>query len=563
MSLIQMSVSGAVMILIIVVLRAVFLQKLPKRTFLILWGIVLVRLLIPYSVPASFSVYSMLDKIDTAEQISENITIPAMSQLPDFSAINTAAQAAENTSDVDNQTSVTLNTTVDFLAIGWPAGFLAFAIFFTISYIKCLRRFNESLPVENNEYIDQWLGEHRLLRKISVRQSDMISTPLTYGLLRPVILLPKKFVQDKTPDLKELKYVLYHEYLHIRRFDAVFKLLLTAALCVHWFDPMVWVMYIIANRDIEISCDEGVVRMLGENEKTDYAMALIRMEEKKVSSAPLITHFNKNSTKERIVNIMKFKKTTALAIISAAFLTLGTTAAFATSAKTDKSEEPTQQINSIDEPKGGQSVGNDDQEIIPNGLPDYVPGTVPSVAEQLKDMLLNYPDPMDRLTILYKALDMGLTVDDFADVELTDDEIAVLKGEIPKSWWREEPGCTLRAETTPEGRRVMTADGEADSGEVVNKSNSTVNAKEIYEVPYTDAFGIIWETVPVILKRVEGENGEEFDEWIGEKPDSSCWIEVYGNELRFYPFPPGATNAPAEEIPYTHEEVYDDCIIRW
>ena len=109
----------------------------------------------------------------------------------------------------------------------------------------------------------------------------------------------------------------------------------------------------------------------------------------------------------------------------------------------------------------------------------------------------------------------------------------------------------------------MTADGEADSSEMVNKSNSTVNANEIYEVPYTDAFGIIWETVPVILRRVEGENGEEFDEWIGEKPDSSCWLQVYDTEIRFYPFPTGASNKPAEEIPYTHEEVYDDCIIRW
>lgn len=76
-----------------------------------------------------------------------------------------------------------------------------------------------------------------------------------------MILLPKKIAQDSSDDLK---YVLSHEYIHIRRFDLVFKLVLTAALCVHWFDPLVWVMYVIANRDIEISCDEAVVRMFGE-----------------------------------------------------------------------------------------------------------------------------------------------------------------------------------------------------------------------------------------------------------------------------------------------------------
>ena len=464
MSLIQMSVSGAVMILVTIVLRALFLHKLPKRTFTVLWGIIMVRLLVPYSLPSIFSAYSLLEKAEAVKPAPTNITMPPM---PDFSGINTVQ--IPQTTPVDIPTTEALTTTVDLLTAVWLAGFLILSVFFALSYIRCIKKFGESLPVED-EFISQWLGGHRPLRKISVRQSDMISTPLTYGVFRPVILLPKKLLQDKTEDLK---YVLSHEYLHIRRFDAVFKIFLTAALCVHWFNPLMWVMYVIANRDIEISCDEGVVRMLGEGEKTDYAMALIRMEEKKSSAAPLITHFNKNSIKERIVNIMKFKKTTALAIISAAFLTLGTTAAFATSAKTDKSEKPPQQdyLYWVSDCKAGDPSLNNDQESIPNGLPDYVPGEHETLEEQFKDILLELTDPEQRLNAIYKAAQMGLTPDDFADIELSDDEIAVLKGEVPPSWWRgNEP---------PAGRRVMTKDGEADSSEMINKSDTSDTSEKL------------------------------------------------------------------------------------
>ena len=476
MSLIQMSVSGAVMILVTIVLRALFLHRLPKKTFTVLWSVVMVRLLVPYSLSSPFSAYSLLERAEVAEQVPANIIIPPM---PDFSAVNTTQTT--QTTGVDIPTTEALTTTVDLLTAVWLAGVLVFSLFFAISYIRCLNKFGESLPVED-EFISQWLNDHKLFRIISVRQSDMIGAPLTYGIFRPVILLPKKLLQDKTPDLKELKYVLSHEYLHIRRFDAVFKLFLTAALCVHWFNPLMWVMFVIANRDIEISCDEGVVRMLGEDEKTDYAMALIRMEEKKSAAAPLVTHFNKNSIKERIVNIMKFKKTTALALISAAFITLGTTAAFATSAKTEKSEEPPQQdyLYWVSDCKAGDPSLNNDQEIIPNGVADYVPGEHETLEEQFKDILLELTDPEQRMNAIYKAAQMGLTADDFADIELSDDELTVLNGEVPQSWWREEPDGVF-------WRRVTTADG----GTSDNLPPAYITPEDDPRLQYMDLSGLI------------------------------------------------------------------------
>ena len=119
----------------------------------------------------------------------------------------------------------------------WAAGLVLCAAFFAVAYWRCGREFRTSLPVER-EFARQWLAAHPLRRKIAIRQSDRISSPLSFGILRPVILLPKK--TDWT-DEEALRYVLEHEFVHIRRFDCVGKLLLIAAACVHWFNPLVCV----------------------------------------------------------------------------------------------------------------------------------------------------------------------------------------------------------------------------------------------------------------------------------------------------------------------------------
>ncbi len=352
MTLLQMSVSGAVMILVIVVIRALLLHKLPKKAFLFLWGVVLVRLLIPYTLPCPFSAYSLLSEIGAPEisQAAGNITAPptgnaTLPPLTDIAPGNPAPFQPDLSTDSAPAPEVPPENGLPF-DIGtavWIAGMAACAVFFAVSYIKCRIRFRESLPAESPR-ISEWLSEHRLRRRISVRQSDRIAAPLTYGVFRPVILLPKNY-EKIDPD--DLRFVLAHEYVHIRRFDAVFKILLTAAVCVHWFNPLVWAMYVIANKDIEISCDEAVITTLGETEKKNYAMTLIRMEEIKSGFTPLISSFGKNAIKERIVTIMKFKKTTALTAAAAAFLAVGITTAFATSPQPqNEGEKP--QINSTD-----------------------------------------------------------------------------------------------------------------------------------------------------------------------------------------------------------------------
>ncbi len=322
-----MSVAGGVLILFIVVIRAVAIHRLPKTTFFVLWLIAALRLLLPLSIPLPgglpVNVASISDAVqDFAAQnfVQENEGGSSSTQAPPSFAPNVEP-------GVQFQATAQEIERVPVFVVVWLAGSLLLAAYFAISYLRSLQKFRMSLP-DNTPYVQRWLSEHRITRPLEVRSSDLISSPLTYGILRPVILLPKKF--DRS-DETALQYVLAHEYIHIRRFDAITKILFAATLCVHWFNPLVWVMYVLANRDVELSCDGCVLRMLGEKERSAYARALIRMEERKNGMSALYSHFSKNAITERIEAIMKFKKTSIAACALALVVTVGATTAFAVS----------------------------------------------------------------------------------------------------------------------------------------------------------------------------------------------------------------------------------------
>lgn len=323
MSLLQMSLSGAVMIGVIAVLRALLLHKLPKGAFLALWGVAAARLLIPFSFRSALSVYSLLGRLAAAGEAAANRPVVSLTGIaPAQSAMLAPAAAA-----------LPAAAAAMPWGIVWGMGALLCAGFFAAAYLKCRREFQASLPVED-EKARAWLREHRLRRPLEIRQSGRVSAPLTYGVFRPVILMPKTTDWD---DGDALQYVLAHELVHVRRFDAVTKLALTGTLCVHWFNPAVWLMVALANRDIELSCDEAVIRQFGERTKSAYAMTLIRMEETRGGLNPLGSHFSRNAIEERIVAMMKIKRTSLAALLAAIALVGGVTTAFATSAEEGES----------------------------------------------------------------------------------------------------------------------------------------------------------------------------------------------------------------------------------
>lgn len=317
MSLLQISSSGAVFILAVMILRAAALHRLPKITFLVLWESVLLRLVFPFAIPSRFSIYTWIRRWGSAPSLpgADAREIPAVSQMP-FPVMQ----------GMEPMPAGRASVSVWFVV--WFVGMILLASFFALSCLRCLREFQTALPVEH-DLADQWLREHPLRRPVSIKQSDRIRTPLTYGIFRPVILMPKKTDWDQA---QQLRSVLLHEYVHIRRFDLLTKLAAALVLCIHWFNPMVWVMYLFFNRDLELACDESVIRQLGGTSKAAYSRMLIHMEEAKSGLLPFCSGFGKNAVEERILSIMSAKPANLITHVSACLVTAAAVCMFATSA---------------------------------------------------------------------------------------------------------------------------------------------------------------------------------------------------------------------------------------
>lgn len=345
MSIVQMSLYGTVLTIVVMVIRALAINRLPKRTFIILWSVVLVRLLIPFEITSEYSAYSFV-RYDIGNDLAKAIeTSPQLPEAPDNSEqmqsakvsgdhILTPSSADPDSSIHMRMTNIVNNTENETIGginrgmwmIIWGIGAVLCTAFFVITYVRCRMEFGMSLPVQN-EFVAQWMKKRRFT--VRARMSDRISTPLTYKVIHPVILLPKKMEWEAA---ERLEYVLWHEYMHIRYGDNALKMFAVAALCIHWFNPFVWAMFFLLNRDIELACDESVVRRCGVGNKSTYANMLISMEAKRSGLVPLCNNFSQNAIEERVRAIMKVKKISLAAVIFAAGLVVGVTAAFATSA---------------------------------------------------------------------------------------------------------------------------------------------------------------------------------------------------------------------------------------
>lgn len=328
MSLVQMTLSGGVFILFIVVVRALALHRLPKGAFLALWEMAALRLLLPFTIPLPFSLFTPAKHLPV---VGEYLA-PGGASVPGTPAVGIPAGTPASAGIAPGEV----------MPMVWLAGVVLMAAYFIVSYVRARKRFCCSSP-DNTPAVRRWLaGGQRLHRPLEVRQSALVSSPLTYGVLRPVILLPEDMERGNETTLT---YILTHEYIHVRRFDSVAKLVFAAVLCVHWFNPLAWVMYVLANRDLELSCDERVMDTLGGREKASYALTLINMEEARSRCFSPYNHFSKLAIEERIEAIMKYKKASVLALALAVALVVSATTAFAASAAPSSREDLDRKLN--------------------------------------------------------------------------------------------------------------------------------------------------------------------------------------------------------------------------
>ena len=288
MTLLEMSLSATLLLISVMILRFFFKNKIPKQTFLFFWGIVILKLVIPSSWLSHLNI--------------RNAMTP--SQALEYEFMGMGPELLEPFIGQNGFTlrlpEVLTMTGVLFL---WGAGVIAMALFLLVPHFRSLQTYKMSLPVKN-VIVDEWQKNFQLKRQIQVRQSEFLLSPLTYGILKPVILLPKTLDFENK---EELTYILTHEYMHIKRFDIVFKWLIVLTLCLHWFNPLVWLMYSLINRDIELACDDAVVLSLGKKLKASYAVTLINLEERRSSFTSFAMYFSKSAVEERVESIMKIQ----------------------------------------------------------------------------------------------------------------------------------------------------------------------------------------------------------------------------------------------------------------
>lgn len=305
-SFLQMSLCAAVLTAIICFVRAAFGKRLPKPAFRILWTVVILRMLVPLSLP--------IMKINTGSAVSVTSEAASVRDTAVYAYIDGEFSRLGNDIIASPMTVCEVSETT---GKGLPAAeiwlFTAAAVFaaFVSAHIKFRLKSRDSLPAEISL-------ETGIKRHVRVKVSDRIDSPLTYGIFRPVVLLPKSIYKC---DEKTVEYILAHEFTHIKRFDALYKLLAVIAVSLHWFNPLAWVMFVLSSRDMELSCDEEVV--LGKDgsgrKREEYALTIIEMEEKR-SLGALASGFGGSSVKERIKAVMTIKRTSAAGKAAAVLL---------------------------------------------------------------------------------------------------------------------------------------------------------------------------------------------------------------------------------------------------
>jgi len=295
LTLLNLSITAGWIVLAVLVLRLIF-RKAPRWIFCLLWGIVALRLVCPLSLESSLSLipsretvpedvlYTETPQIDSGVQVIDQVVNPVLSDLPATLSPITDKQTASSLPIVNPlEKQVQPYTTV--LAYLWFVGMIAMLTYTAVSYFLLKRRVSTATPLDEN-----------------IKQSEQVASPFVLGIFRPVIYLPYHI--DETA----LEYVIAHEQAHIRRRDHWWKPAGFLLLSVYWFNPLLWVAYIVLCRDIEAACDEKVIKEMEIDDRRAYSSALLdcSVHRRRIAACPLA--FGETGVKSRIISVMNYKK---------------------------------------------------------------------------------------------------------------------------------------------------------------------------------------------------------------------------------------------------------------
>ena len=308
LKIINMSISASWLVLAVLILRFV-LKKAPKWINVLLWGIVAIRLICP------FSFESPLSLIPSAETIPLNIGMDSTPTINSgISAINNAVNPiiSQSNTPMAGASINPLQITIGIYEYIWIFGMIALALYTAISYWRLHRKVDTAVRYKDNIF-----------------QSENVSSPFVFGIIKPRIYLPFKM------NGQDLEHVVAHEHAHIRRKDHWWKPFGFLLLTIHWFNPLMWMAYVLLCRDIELACDEKVIKELGNEQRGDYTQALVAcsVNRRMIAACPLT--FGEVGIKERVKSVMNYKKPALWVIIIAVIVCVGVAVCFLTNPKQD------------------------------------------------------------------------------------------------------------------------------------------------------------------------------------------------------------------------------------
>ena len=309
LKIVNMSISASWLVVAVLILRLV-LKKAPKWVNVLLWGIVAVRLICP------FSFESALSLIPSAETFPEKIISgPSFDVQTGITPIDNRINDYLGDRYFEGVTVPTNNgnNVMTILTIVWIIGILLLATYTIISYQRLNRKVDTAVRYKDNIF-----------------QSENVSSPFVLGIINPRIYLPFSMNEQ------DMEHVVAHEQAHIRRKDHWWKPLGFLLLTIHWFNPLMWLAYVLLCRDIELACDEKVIKGLGNEQRADYTQALVAcsVNRRMIAACPLA--FGEVGVKERVKSVMNYKKPAFWVIIIAVIVCVGVAVCFLTNPKQDR-----------------------------------------------------------------------------------------------------------------------------------------------------------------------------------------------------------------------------------
>lgn len=394
----SMSLVATLTAAVVLVVRCYLKRRAPRWISYALWAVVLIRLLVPVSIASPISLFSLVPAFHSSETVgqsgrlsrlefTEGQALPvqrlpsgsnqaaltaAQKALPDLTktdGIFTGKDSSGGTKPVSSPKSKL--DLQKFGAIVWLSGAIVLSSFFALSYGFSAIRLRRLRRIPKNEKILQAEKLLPLRRDVPVSKSHLFFMPVVFGVFRPRIVLPWEFQWEDTAT----QHILLHERVHISRWDNLVKIAAVFTVCIHWFNPIVWLCFRLCSDDMEASCDERVLALLGETSRKDYARSLLSMagrQSRRISRISFLA-FGESNLKKRVGNILKYHKKTLLSAAAAllAVLLVGCSLLTNPSSVPGNTDPGEDQSTSQNEP-GGQDQQRPQEPGIPVKNPEEI-----------------------------------------------------------------------------------------------------------------------------------------------------------------------------------------------